>query len=486
MTLHELSAIEIRNQVAGRNVSATDVCEAALGRLRQMDPRFRIFLAVDEAGARAAAARVDAQLAAGEAAGPLAGVPVALKDNLCTRDFPTTCASRILEGWRPPYDAAVVERLRDAGAVILGKTNLDEFAMGSSCENSGFFPTLNPWNPAYVPGGSSGGSAAAVAARIAPLALGSDTGGSIRQPASLCGVVGMKPSYGRVSRYGLVAFASSLDQIGPFARTAEDAALLLSVIAGKDPRDATSAELPVADYLQGLKQGIQGLTIGLPKEYFQYPSSPEVAAAIAEARKVFEAAGARFVEIALPHTDYCLSTYYLVATAEASSNLARYDGVEYGMRVPGESLGAMYEDTREAGFGPEVKRRIMLGTYALSAGYYDAYYKKALQVRTLIQRDFTQAFDQCNLILTPTSPSPAFRLGEKTADPLMMYLSDIFTISANLAGLPAISIPCGLTPERLPIGLQLIGKAFDEALVLRAACEYQSRTDWHARHPDIA
>jgi aspartyl-tRNA(Asn)/glutamyl-tRNA(Gln) amidotransferase subunit A len=450
-----------------------------------LDPKFKIFLGVDEAGALAAAAAVDQKLAAGEPAGALAGVPIVFKDNLCTRGFPTTCGSRILEGWKPPYDATVVTKVKSAGAVPLGKANCDEFAMGSSCENSAYHPTRNPWDAGKVPGGSSGGSAAAVAASLAPLALGSDTGGSIRQPAALCGVVGMKPTYGRVSRYGLVAFASSLDQIGPFARTVEDAALLLGVIAGQDEFDATSAPQPVPDYARVLSGGVQGLTFGLPKEYFGEGLDPEIRAAVVQAQEALRAAGARLREVSLPHTKYCLATYYLIAPAEASSNLARYDGVQYGLRVPEENLIAQYRATRAAGFGPEVKRRIMLGTYALSAGYYDAYYKKALQVRTLIQRDFHQALSECDLILAPTSPTAAFPLGAKLQDPLAMYLSDIYTISVNLAGLPGLSVPCGFTREGLPIGLQLIGPAFKEELLLRAAQAYQSTTDWHLRRPAL-
>jgi aspartyl-tRNA(Asn)/glutamyl-tRNA(Gln) amidotransferase subunit A len=486
MDFSALTAIEVQSLVAKREATASEVCRAALARVAALDPKLRIFLAVDEAGALAAAAAVDRRLAAGEPAGPLAGVPIVFKDNLCTRNFPTTCGSRILEGWRPPYNATVVDRVQAAGAVCLGKVNQDEFAMGSSCENSAYHPTLNPWDPACVPGGSSGGSAAAVAAGLAPLALGSDTGGSIRQPAALCGVIGLKPTYGRVSRYGLVAFASSLDQIGPFSRTSGDAALLLTVIAGRDEQDATSAGLPVPDYRAQLGGGVRGLTLGLPREYFGEGLDPEVRAAVAAAQKTFEALGATVREVSLPHTEYCLATYYLVATAEASSNLARYDGVQYGLRVPADNLAALYGATRSAGFGAEVKRRIMLGTYALSAGYYDAYYKKALQVRTLIQNDFNQVLSGCDLILTPTSPTPAFRLGAKTDDPLAMYLSDIYTTSVNLAGLPGISIPCGFTAAGLPIGLQLIGKAFAEDTLLRAAHAYQGATDWQTRRPALA
>jgi aspartyl-tRNA(Asn)/glutamyl-tRNA(Gln) amidotransferase subunit A len=456
-----------------------------LGRISKLNPKYKIFLAVDEAGALEAARAVDKKRAAGQPLGPLAGVPVTLKDNLCTKGFSTTCASKILDGWKPPYSATVVERLQAADAVLVGKSNMDEFAMGSSCENSAFHPTYNPWNAEYVVGGSSGGSAAAVAAGLTPLALGSDTGGSIRQPAALCGVMGFKPTYGRVSRYGLMAFASSLDQIGPFARTAEDTALLMSVISGRDERDSTSTDLAVPAYHEQLNGSLKGLKVGLPKEYYGEGLDPEVRAALSAAQKAWEAAGAQFVEVSLPHTEYCLAVYYLVATAEASSNLARYDGVEFGLRVKADNLIAMYGATRAQGFGPEVKRRIMLGTYALSAGYYDAYYKKALQVRTLIQRDFNTALDSCDLIFTPTSPTPAFKLGAKLDDPLTMYLSDIYTISVNLAGLPGLSLPCGFTGSGLPVGLQLIGKAFDETALLRTAHAYQTLTDWHLRRPAV-
>lgn len=485
MNAPEPSAQDIRDRVLRGEQSALEICEATLKRIAAVDPEVKSFIAVDEDGARLAARAVDEKIAAKAPAGDLAGVPIALKDNLCTRGYPTTCASKILEGWKPPYDATVVERLRAAGAVIVGKANLDEFAMGSSCENSGFFPTRNPWNREHVTGGSSGGSAAAVAAGLTPLALGSDTGGSIRQPASLCGVTGFKPTYGRVSRYGLVAFASSLDQIGPLAYQASDAALLLNVIAGHDPRDSTSAKLEVPDYTAKLGEGVKDMVIGLPKEYFAEGLNDEVRAAVEKARDELVSAGARVTEVSLPHTEYCLATYYLVATAEASSNLARYDGVQYGLRAEADHLIEMYLRTRSQGFGAEVKRRIMLGTYALSAGYYDAYYKKALQVRTLIQQDFNQALAKCDIILAPTSPTTAFRQGEKTDDPLSMYLSDVYTISLNLAGLPGISIPCGFDQRGLPIGVQLIGRAFAEETVLRAAHGYQSRTDWHHRRPAV-
>ncbi len=485
MEYSTLSAVEMRERVVRGEVKAEELCRAALERIQAVNPRLKIFLAVDESGSLEQARDIDRRRAAGETLGPLAGVPVTLKDNLCTKNFSTTCASKILAGWKPPYNATVVERLRNAGAVLMGKANMDEFAMGSSCENSAFHPTFNPWNPEYVVGGSSGGSAAAVAAGLTPLSLGSDTGGSIRQPAALCGVMGFKPTYGRVSRYGLMAFASSLDQIGPFASSAEDMAVAMSVISGHDVRDSTSAEVKVPEYRTQMSGGLKGLRVGLPKEYYGAGLDPEVRQALDEAKRVWKDAGAEFVEVSLPHTEYCLATYYIVATAEASSNLARYDGVQFGLRAEGEHLLAMYGATRAQGFGPEVKRRIMLGTYALSAGYYDAYYKKALQVRTLIQRDFQAAMQHCDVILTPTSPTPAFKLGERMDDPLTMYLSDIYTISVNLAGLPGLSVPCGFTASGLPVGLQIIGAAFEEAKLLRVAQAYQSLTDWHARRPKL-
>lgn len=407
---------------------------------------------------------------------------MALKDNLCTRGMRTTAASRILDGWIPPYDATVVARLREAGAIVLGKTNLDEFAMGSSTENSAFGPTRNPWDPARVPGGSSGGSAAAVAAGFVSLALGSDTGGSIRQPAGFCGVVGCKPTYGRVSRYGLIAFASSLDQIGPLSRTVADAALLLRVIAGRDGRDSTTAAVPVPDFSAELGGGVGGLRIGLPREAFGEGLQREVRAAVMAAVETLRGLGAEVAEIALPTIAYALPTYYLIATSEASTNLARYDGVQYGLRVPASDLYEMYTRTRGQGFGAEVKRRIMLGTYALSAGYYEGFFLKAQQVRTLIRRDFEKAFASVDAVLMPTSPTVPFRLGEKTADPLQMYLADVYTIPVNLAGLPGISLPCGFAGG-LPVGMQLIGRPFDEGTILRAAHAFERATEWHTRRP---
>ena len=442
------------------------------------------FLHVDREGALRAAREWDGRYARGDALPPLAGLPVAVKDIICTTGMPTTCGSRILAGWVPPYDATVVSRLRDAGAVIVEKTNLDEFAMGSSTENSAFGPTHNPWDPERVPGGSSGGSAAAVAAGMAPLALGTDTGGSIRQPAGFTGIVGMKPTYGRVSRYGLVAFASSLDQIGPMARTVSDAALLLHVLAGRDPKDSTSVDLPVDDYPEALSRGVRGLRIGIAREAFGQGLQGEVRAAVQAAATHLDGLGAVLTEVSLPSLPYALPTYYLLATSEASANLARYDGVQYGLRVPTGDLFTMYTRTRRQGFGNEVKRRIMLGTYALSAGYYEGFFLKAQRVRTLIRREFLRALERVDLVLMPVSPTVPFRLGEKVDDPLQMYLADIYTIPVNLAGLPGISVPCGF-PGGLPVGLQLIGKPFDEATVLRAAHAYEQTTEWHTRRPPL-
>ena len=439
---------------------------------------------MDREGALRAAGEWDARYARGGALPALAGLPVAVKDIICTAGMPTTCGSRILAGWVPPYDATVVSRLKDAGAVIVGKTNLDEFAMGSSTENSGFGPTRNPWDPERVPGGSSGGSAAAVAAGMTPLALGTDTGGSIRQPAGFTSIVGMKPTYGRVSRYGLVAFASSLDQVGPMARTVADAALLLQVIAGRDPKDSTSVDVPVEDYPGTLPRGVRGLRIGIVREAFGQGLQGDVGEAVRAAAAHLGSLGAALTEVSLPSIPYALPTYYLLATSEASANLARYDGVQYGLRVPTDDLFTMYTRTRRQGFGSEVKRRIMFGTYALSAGYYEGFFLKAQRVRTLIRREFLQALDAVDLVLMPVSPTVPFRLGEKVDDPLQMYLADIYTIPVNLAGLPGISVPCGFS-SGLPIGMQLIGKPFDEATVLRAAYAYEQDTDWHTRRPPV-
>ncbi len=416
----------------------------------------------------------------------LSGVPIAIKDNICVKNELTTCASRILSGFRPPYDATVITRLKEAGAVLIGKANMDEFAFGSSCETSCYGPTRNPWDTERIPGGSSGGSACAVSADLVPMALGSDTGGSIRQPAALCGIVGMKPTYGRVSRYGLIAFASSLDQVGPITQNVTDAAKLLNVISGYDPMDSTSADIKVPDFTQALTKDIRGLKIGVPSEYFNSPGiDKEILSAIERSKTILKDLGAELVNISLPHTEYAVSCYYIIAPAEASSNLARFDGDEYGLRKNAKSMIEMHINTRTAGFGTEARRRIFLGTYALSSGYYDAYYLKALKVRTLIKNDFTEAFKKCDIILTPTSPTPAFKIGEKINDPLSMYLSDIFTIPANLAGIPGISVPCGFTKDALPIGLQFLGKAFEEENLLRVSFTFEQNTDFHKKRPKL-
>ena len=484
--LYELSARELRTRIGRGEVSCREVAEAHLRRCEAIDPAVRAFVTLTPEVALAQAERWDVARARGEPLPPLAGVPVALKDNFCTRGIPTTCSSKILARWRPPYDATVTTLIREAGGLILGKTNLDEFAMGSSTENSGLFVTRNPWNLDCVPGGSSGGSAAAVAARMVPLACGSDTGGSIRQPAALCGVVGLKPTYGRVSRYGLVAFASSLDQIGPFARDVADAALLMNVIARHDPLDNTSVPVATPDYLAALTGNIGGVRIGVPREYFAQGVAPEVEGAVRAALDLLARQGAIVEETSTPHAEYALPCYYIIAPAEASSNLARYDGVRYGFRSRHDhDVLSMFETTRAEGFGAEVKRRIMLGTYALSAGYYEAWYGKALQVRTLVKRDLEKAFERYDVLVTPTSPTVAFRIGEKANDPLAMKLSDVCTIPVNMAGTCAISIPCGFH-QGLPIGLQIIGKPFDEATVLRVAHTYEQATDWHRQAPALS
>jgi aspartyl-tRNA(Asn)/glutamyl-tRNA(Gln) amidotransferase subunit A len=470
-------------RVRRRDLSAVELTRASLARIADVDGRLGAFLTVDETGAFAAAEALDRRIAAGEDPGPLAGAPIAVKDVICTAGVRTTASSRILRHFVPAYDATVVARLRAAGAVVVGKTSCDEFAMGSSNENAAFGPVRNPWDPARVPGGSSGGSAVAVAAGEALGALGTDTGGSIRLPASFCGIVGLRPTYGRVSRYGVIAYASSLDQVGPFGRDVADAAVLLEAIAGDDPRDSTASPRPVPHYAAALDGSVKGLRLGLPREYFVEGMQPEVDGAVRAAVRELERLGARVEDVSLPHTDYAIATYYLVATAEASSNLARYDGVRYGERADAANLGEMYERTRAAGFGAEVKRRIMLGTYALSAGYYDAYYLKAQQVRTLIRRDFEAAFARCDAIVAPVAPTTAFALGEKTDDPLTMYLSDIFTISVNLAGLPGLSVPCGRDGAGMPIGLQVIGRPYDEWEILRIAHAYEQATDWHRARP---
>ncbi len=482
----ESTAREIHEALRKKEISAREVVSAFFKRIESVDEKVHAYNTLMQNEAVVQADRIDRAIARGEEIGPLAGVPIALKDNLCIDGIRTTCSSKILEQYCPPYDATVVARLKEAGAIFLGKTNMDEFAMGSSTENSAFEKTKNPWDLSRIPGGSSGGSAAAVSAGVAAAALGSDTGGSIRQPASCCGVVGLKPTYGRVSRYGLVAFASSLDQIGPITRDVGDAALLMNVIGGHDPLDSTSADLSMPDLTSVLKGEIKGVRLGVPKEYFIEGMDREVASAIHQAIETLRRLGATVTEISLPHTEYAVATYYILATAEASSNLARFDGVRYGYRTSqARDLLEMYMKSRQEGFGPEVKRRIMLGTYVLSAGYYDAYYKKAQQVRTLIKRDFDEAYKTVDVIVTPTAPTPAFRFGEKSADPLQMYLSDIFTISVNLAGIPAISIPCGFSSGGLPIGLQILGRPFDEEGIFRVASAFEQATDFHQRRPPL-
>ena len=477
------SARGIVQAIRSREVSAVEVCRSALDTIGRLDESIGAFLTLIGEAALERAAALDAK-PADTSPLPLLGVPVALKDNICTRGVRTTAASRVIEHYVPPHDATVVERLLRAGAVPVGKTNCDEFAMGSSTENSAFKVTRNPWALDRTPGGSSGGSAAAVAARMVPLAFGSDTGGSIRQPAAMCGIVGIKPTYGRVSRWGLVAFASSLDQIGPFATSVGDAAVALQVIAGADPRDATCAAAELPDFAAALTGSVRGLRIGVPRALLARGVDPEVLSAFDEALEVLRREGAVIVDVDLPNSAQAIPVYYLVATAEASANLSRYDGVRYGLRAAGaDTLAAMYERTRDEGFGPEVKRRILLGTYVLSAGYYDAYYRKAQQVRTIIRREYDGAFERVDLIATPTTPTAAFRLGERVSDPLQMYLADVFTVAANLAGLPAITVPCGLTPERLPTSLQLTARAMDEVTMLRAADAYERATPWHEQAP---
>ncbi len=479
-TIHELSAM-----LRSGEVSSVEITRSVLDRISAVEPRVRAFVTVMADEAMRMAGDADRARADGTANSPLAGIPLAVKDNMCTRGTRTTCSSRLLENFVPPYDGTVVARLREAGAVFCGKANMDEFAMGSSTENSGIQKTFNPWDLERIPGGSSGGSAAAVASDMCIAATGSDTGGSIRQPAACCGVVGLKPTYGLVSRYGLVAFASSLDQIGPITKDVEDAAILLNAMAGHDPMDSTSADVAVPDYTTFLRGDIRGLRVGMPREFFGEGMDAGVRAAVEAAIRKLEELGAVPVEVELPTSPYAVATYYLVATAEASSNLGRYSGVEYGVRKRAENVIEMYNRTRAAGFGAEVKRRIMLGTYALSAGYYDAYYLKALRVRTLIQRDFEAAFAKCDVIAGPTAPTAAFRVGEKTDNPLEMYLSDIYTISVNLAGICGMSQPCGFTPGGLPVGLQLIAPAFGEGRIFRAAHAYEQATDWHKSRPSL-
>jgi aspartyl-tRNA(Asn)/glutamyl-tRNA(Gln) amidotransferase subunit A len=480
MTAHQLHQLLLRKEVTSREIT-----ESVLQRVEEVEGRIHAYITLTPEMALQQAAAADLRIQKGEA-GPMTGIPLAIKDVICTQGVRTTCGSHILENFIPPYDATVTEKLKAAGAVFIGKTNMDEFAMGSSTENSFYGPTRNPWDLDRIPGGSSGGSAAAVAADECIVSLGSDTGGSIRQPAACCGVVGMKPTYGRVSRYGLVAFASSLDQIGPFSKDVRDTALLLNAICGHEPRDSTSVDLPVPDYTQALVDDVRGMVLGVPLETFGQGVDPEVARSVREAIEVLKKLGARTVDVSLPHSNYALAVYYIIAPCEASSNLARYDGVKYGFRARGtEDLLDMYQETRWQGFGAEVKRRIMLGTYALSAGYYDAYYLKASRVRTLIRKDFEEAFQRCDLLILPTAPTPAFRIGEKVDDPLQMYLSDIFTIPCNLAGLPGLSLPCGFTGEGLPIGLQILGNFFQEEKILRAAWAFEQNTEHHRRKPKL-
>jgi aspartyl-tRNA(Asn)/glutamyl-tRNA(Gln) amidotransferase subunit A len=495
------TATELVRQLAEGEITSAALTQTYLDRIERLDGRVKAFLRVDPSAALAQAEEIDRRRKAGKPLGPLAGLPVAVKDVLCTQGEPTTCASRMLEHFRPPYDATAVAKLKAADAVLIGRTNMDEFAMGGSNENSAFFPTHNPWDLSRIPGGSSGGSAAAVAARMAPLALGTDTGGSIRCPAGLCGISGLKPTYGRVSRYGLVAFASSLDQIGPMGQTAEDCALLLEVLAGHDPNDSTSIDLPVPRYTETVRRPLDGLRLGLVREHFGEGLDAEVDRAVREAVRVYESLGASVKELSLPHSRYAVATYYIIAPCEASSNLARYDGVHYGYRSsvsPLRGLGTsvpsmpsdnalieMYRRSRSEGFGAEVKRRIMLGTYALSAGYYDAYYKKALKVRRLIRQDFDRAFEEVDLIIGPVTPTPAFKIGERVDDPLAMYLFDLYTVSTNLAGIAAMSIPCGLSSAGLPIGLHLQSPPFQEERLLRGAAMFQQATDWHTKEPPL-
>ncbi len=486
MTLHQLTLQEARQKLNTGEITSVELTEALIERILAVDNDVRAYLTLTLDDALEQARAADARRAQGER-GPLLGIPLAIKDIICTRGIPTTCGSRILEHFVPPYDATVVQRLKAAGAVILGKTNTDEFAMGSSTENSAFFPTHNPWDLGRVPGGSSGGSAAAVAAGMCLGALGSDTGGSVRQPAAFCGVVGVKPSYGRVSRYGLVAFASSLDQIGCFGRSVADAATLLSVIAGYDPHDATSIDTPAPDYNSELQRetNLRGVRVGIPREYFIPGMQPQVEASVRAAVDQLSDLGAEVRQVSLPHTDYALPVYYLIAPAEASANLARFDGVRYGYRVPAQGFKEVYRQSRGHGFGPEVKRRIMLGTYALSAGYYDAYYLKAQKARTLIKADFDAAFEQVDVIAAPTTPTTAFKIGEKVDNPLEMYLADVFTLAVNLAGIGGLSLPCGFDEQGLPVGLQLMGPAFGEELVFRVAHTYEQATDWHRWRPPL-
>lgn len=484
MRLNELTISELRRLIDNKEIKPSEILDDIYKRIDKVEDKVKSYITLTKEQAYKMAEEAEQSIISGSIS-ILSGIPVAVKDNMCTKDISTTCASKILHNFKPPYESTVTTRLKEQGYILIGKTNLDEFAMGSSTENSGFHTTRNPWDLERVPGGSSGGSAASVAADECIATIGSDTGGSIRQPASLCGVVGLKPTYGRVSRYGLIAFASSLDQIGPITKNVTDAAIMLNAIAGNDPKDSTSAPIDVPDFTKALGQKIKGLKIGIPKEYFIEGMDKDVEDSVRSAIEKLESLGVQPVEISLPHTGYAVAVYYILATSEASSNLARYDGIKYGFRAEGKDLLEMYMNTRSQGFGAEVKRRIMLGTYALSSGYYDAYYKKAQQVRTLIKQDFDNAFKNVDVIVTPTSPSAAFKIGEKATDPLQMYLSDIFTISVNLSGVPAISIPCGFTRNNLPIGLQIIGKHFDEEMIFKIAYAYEQSTEWHLRRPSL-
>ncbi len=480
MNLSTLTAHELLDLIKSKKTTAEEIYSSVLNRISAVEPKVKAYVRLRDKEKNAAALKENS----------LMPVPIAIKDNICLSGEETTCASKILKGFKPPYDATVIEKLKKTGSVFLGQANMDEFAFGSSTENSSLGPSRNPWNLDCVPGGSSGGGAAAVAAGETIWALGSDTGGSIRQPAAFCGIVGLKPTYGRVSRYGLIAFASSLDQIGPLTKDVTDSALLLNIIAGHDERDSTSAEIPVPDYTKSLVNDVKGLKIGIPKEYFIDGLNPEVRKAMLEAIEVFKKCGASVKEVPLPHTEYAVATYYILATAEASSNLARFDGVQYGLRAQPTStrkspIVDMYEETRGQGFGREAKRRIMLGTYALSSGYYDAYYLRGQKVRTLIKNDFDKVFSEMDAILTPTAPTTAFKIGEKSSDPLSMYLSDIYTISANLAGIPAISIPCGFSKNKLPIGLQILAKPFAEETIFRIAYAYEQHTSWHQQRASL-
>lgn len=485
MELNGLTIHELQEKIKSGEITARQITESVFSRISAVEDRVHSYIRLMKDEAMAMAEKADADIKNGKFK-PLTGIPIALKDIVCTNGITTTCGSHILHNFVPPYDATVVEKLKDAGAVFVGKANMDEFAMGSSTETSYFGITRNPWDLERIPGGSSGGSATAVAADECIASIGSDTGGSIRQPAALCGVVGLKPTYGRVSRFGLIAFASSLDQIGPFTKDVEDCAIMMNILAGYDSRESTSVKMEVPDYRQYVGRDIKGWKIGIPKEYFIEGIDPEVKAAIQSAIKVIEKSGGQCVDITLPHTDYCVAVYYIIAPAEASSNLARYDGVKYGFRASDpRDLLDMYKKTRMQGFGNEVKRRIMIGTYALSAGYYDAYYKKASQVRALIKQDFTQALKQCDVILTPTTPTPAFKIGEKTDNPLQMYLSDIFTISANLAGIPGLSVPCGFTKAGLPLGVQFLAGHFEEGKLIQIASAYEKSANIEKRRPQL-